>query len=276
MLAIALSLLASVCWGISDFGGGLISRRLPVMTVIVAVQLVGALVAGLLVLAGGDPMPHGGALVGALFAGCSGFVGLTIFYRALAVGTMSVVAPIAATGVVLPLIVGIAGGDNPAATQAVGLVATVAGVLLATRERSNSAAAQRSGAGLALLSAVGFGGYFIGAHAGARGGVPWLLLLSHAVTIPFAIVALAMGSLVRTRGRDGLALIAIGLVDLGATGLYGVANRHGLLSVVAVVGSLYPLTTLILARRFLHERLARPQAAGVALALGGVALIAAG
>jgi drug/metabolite transporter (DMT)-like permease len=243
----------------------------------VFVQLVGLAVSALLVLASGDPFPHGDAVAGAVLAGCSGLTGLTIFYRALAIGTMSVVAPIAATGVALPLLVGLIGGDHPAPTQAFGLGATVVGVLLASREpRTEQVAGHMRGAGLALLAALGFGGYFIGAHVGARGGVPWLLLLAHAVTLPFALAVLLSRRGAVPAPRDLLALLGIGVFDLAATGLYGIANRHGSLSIVSVVGSLYPLTTLLLARRFLHERIAQSQALGVSLALGGVALIAAG
>ena len=277
MLAIALSLTASCAWGVADFSAGLMSRRLSVLTVMVCVQLVGLVVSALLVLVSGDRFPHGDAVAGAVLAGCSGLTGLTIFYRALSIGTMSIVAPIAATGVALPLLVGLVGGDHPASTQAVGLGAAVVGVLLAAREPSSERLAGRMrGAGLALLAALGFGGYFIGAHVGARGGVPWLLLLSHSVTLPFALAIVLSRRFAIPAPRDLLALIGIGGFDLAATALYGIANRHGSLSIVSVVGSLYPLTTLLLARRFLHERIARSQAVGVSLALGGVALIAAG
>jgi drug/metabolite transporter (DMT)-like permease len=276
MLAIVLSMAASCCWGIADFGAGLISRRLPVITVIVCVQLLTLAISALLVLVSGDPFPAADAATASVLAGCSGVAGLTIFYRALAIGTMSVVAPIGATGVALPLVVGLAGGDSPAPAQAAGLAAAVAGVLLASREpRQNAPTRHTRGAGLAGLAALGFGGYFIAAHTGARGGVPWLLLLSHAAILPVAVAAPWIRGAELPARSDLPALVGIGTVDLAATALYGVANRHGQLSIVAVVGSLYPLTTLLLARRFLHERIARSQAVGISLALGGVALIAA-
>ena len=277
MLAIALSLTASAAWGVADFSAGLMSRRLSALTVMVCVQLVGLVVSALLVLITGDPFPDGDAVAGSVLAGASGLTGLTIFYRALAIGTMSIVAPIAATGVALPLLVGLVGGDHPASTQAVGLGATVIGVLLASREPATERlTARMRGAGLAVLAAIGFGGYFIGAHVGARGGVPWLLLLSHSITLPFALAVVLSRRGAIPAPRDLLVLAGIGAFDLTATALYGIANRHGSLSIVSVVGSLYPLTTLLLARRFLHERVARSQAVGVSLALGGVALIAAG
>ena len=276
-MAIALSLVAACCWGTADFGAGLLSRRLTVATVIVAIQLVGLAGSALIVVISGDPFPGGHTVLASVLAGGSGLAGLTAFYRALAIGTMSVVAPIGATGVALPLIVGLAGGDDPAPAQAAGLAIAVAGVLLASREPAErTGSVQMRGAGLAVLAAIGFGGYFIGAHTGARGGVPWLLLLSHAVVVPSAAVLFLTRHAKPPPAGDVLPLMAIAAFDLGATALYGVANRHGDLSIVSVVGSLYPIATLILARRVLHERLLRSQAVGVSLALGGVALIAAG
>jgi drug/metabolite transporter (DMT)-like permease len=279
VLAVALSVAASCCWGIADFWAGLASRRLPLLTVTATVQMAGMVLSALLVLASGDPLPHGDAIIGAVLAGCSGLTGLTILYRALALGTMSVVAPIAATGVALPLVVGLLTGDHLATPQAVGLGATVVGVVLASREPDNSATVRTTrGAGLAALSAIGFGGYLIFAHTGARGGVPWLLLLSHGAALPVvAAMLLGVGGRVaRPSRRDALALVALGAIDLFATGLYGLANRHGQLSIVAVVGSLYPVSTLVLARFVLRERAARSQVAGVALALVGAAAVGAG
>lgn len=277
MLAIVLSLVGAWCWGISDFGAGLISRRLPVISVVGGAQLFGLAVAMLLVLVSGDPFPDRGAALASVAAGCSGLAGLALFYRALAVGTMSVVAPIGATGVALPLLVGLAGGDDPAPAQLVGLAAAIAGVLAASREpRDGARAVPMRGAGLAVLSALGFGGYFIAAHTAARGGVPWLLVLSHSVVVPVLVVG-ALARAVKLPARaDVPLLIGVGAFDIAATAMYGIANRHGLLSIVSVVGSTYPVTTLLLARHFLRERLARSQAVGVSLALGGVALIAAG
>lgn len=277
MLAVALALVASCCWGLSDFGGGLASRRLPAAAVVASMELVGLALSALLVAFSADPLPAPAEIGGALLAGVSGLAGLLAFYRALAIGTMSIVAPIAATGVTLPLVVGLASGDRVGAARAVGLAVTVTGVLLASREpRTDAAFVRARGVGLALLAAAGFGGYFIGAHVGARGGVAWLLLLSHAVALPLLAGVLRSHGGSALRRRDVPLLAAIGLFDFGATGLYGIANRHGLLSVVAVVGSLYPVVTLLLARHFLSERMARPQAVGVALALAGVALVAAG
>jgi drug/metabolite transporter (DMT)-like permease len=287
VLAVLLSLCASACWGLSDFLAGLVSRRLPVLTVMFGAQTLGLLgCAAALAVVVPSPPSRGHALA-ALAAGASGVAGLACFYRALAVGTMSVVAPIGATGVALPVLVGLAGGDRLRAAQAVGLVLTVCGVVLVARPaeaavgRGHAAApAGVRGGGssvpLALAAAAGFGGYFVFAHSAARGGVLWLLVLSHLVILPLGVVlVLARRPLLAPRA-DAPLIALIAVVDLSATALYGVANRHGGLAIVAVAGSLYPAVTLLLARAVLHERMDRIQGLGVLAALGGVALLAGG
>jgi drug/metabolite transporter (DMT)-like permease len=282
VLAVLLSLCASTCWGLSDFLAGLVSRRLPVLTVMFGAQTLGLLgcVAALALVA---PSPPSGAhALAALAAGASGVVGLACFYRALAVGTMSVVAPIGATGVALPVLVGLAGGDRLHAAQAVGLVLTVCGVVLASRPAevpAGAAAGIRGGRRsvlLALAAAAGFGGYFVFAHSGARGGVLWLLVLSHLVVLPLGVMLVLSRRPLLAPRADAPLIALIAVVDLSATALYGVANRHGGLAIVAVAGSLYPAVTVLLARAVLHERVGRTQGAGVLAALGGVALLAGG
>ncbi len=278
LLPVVYALAASVSWGLADFGAGLKARTLPLAVVMFWTQSVGLVLSVGLLAAGGDPFPTTGQALASLAAGGAGVAGLACFYRALAIGTMSVVAPIAATGVALPVLVGVLGGDRLSAAQAAGLACAVVGVLAASRERGPGARGSAPGAiGLALAAAVGFGSYFVGSHVGAGGGLAWLLVLSHAVSFSGVLVLavalrLPLGAPCRERGP----LLAVGLLDLGATALYGLANRAGLLSVVAVVGSLYPVATVLLARITLHERVAGVQAAGIALALAGVALIAGG
>lgn len=284
MLAVLLSLTAAGCWGVSDFAAGLVARRLPVLTVMLGAQTLGLVVCALALAIVAPAVPSEGHLLAALAAGGSGIVGLGCFYRALAVGTMSVVAPIGATGVALPVLVGLASGDRLRAAQAIGLLLTVCGVVLASRPGApegdpppgRDRAATRRSVLLALAAAIGFGGYFSFAHSGARGGVLWLLVLSHLMVVPVAVVVVLAGRPLRPPRRDVPLVAVVGLVDLLATGLYGLANRHGALAIVAVAGSLYPAVTVLLARAVLHERLVPAQGAGVLAALGGVVLLAAG
>lgn len=240
-------------------------------------QALGLVLSAAAVIATGAGPPTTGQALASVGAGAAGTAGLALLYRALATGTMSVVAPVAATGVALPLVVGVLTGDDLSAGQAVGLAAAVVGVLASShRPDTEDARAAARTIGLAVLAAAGFGCYFIGSHAGVRGGLAWLLLLSHAVACVGVVGFAAVRRLpVVPARREWAPLTVIGLLDLSATALYGLANRDGLLSVVAVVGSLYPVATVILARLVLRERVSRVQAAGIGLALTGVVLIGA-
>ena len=279
MVPVLLSLAASSCWGMADFLGGLQSKRVPVAIVLVVVEGTGLVGVLAIIAVTGEPFPGTRAVLLALVAGVGGVIALGCFYRALSIGTMSIVAPISATGVALPVVVGIATGDRLSTIVAAGLAVTVIGVVLASREHHDDAeraAAGRLSVALALVAAVGFGSYFVLSDAAADDSVLWLLALSRIIPVP------ALAALVWARGmrpppaRTASIRVAAGTLDCGATALYGVANTKGALSIVSVVGSLYPVMTLILARAVLGERIRPVQQAGVAAALAGVAMIAAG
>ena len=278
-MGIAFALAASACWGSADFFGGLKAKRWSALAVLFTIEVAGLLV-GIIVLAiAADPFPSTRAVLCAIGAGTAGIIALGAFYRALAIGTMSIVAPISATGVALPVIVGIATGDRPSAIVVAGLVVTTVGVIMASREiheDEESASAGRASIVLALLAAIGFGTYFIGADVAADESVLWTVVLGRGIAIPLVGAAVLARGVALPRGNDLLVLCAAGAVDLLATGLYGFANTHGDLSIVSVVGSLYPIATVILARAVLEERVRTVQAAGVVAALTGVALIAVG
>jgi drug/metabolite transporter (DMT)-like permease len=279
-MAVVLALCAAASWGLADFLAGLASRRLSVPLVLLLVEAGGLLVVLAVTLVSGEPFFDDRAdVLSAIGAGLSGVLGLGCFYRALAIGTMSVVAPISAAGVALPVVVGVVTGDRPSAIAAIGIVAIVAGVVLASREHHESdeaAAAGRASIALALLSAVGFGGFFALSDPPADASVLWTLVLARSAPIPF-VVAIALAQRPALPGpRFALALCAVGTIDLMATGLIALANTQGDLSVVSVLGGMYPVATVLLAAAILHERLRPPQLAGVVLALGGVAAVAAG
>ena len=241
MLAVVCALGASACWGLADFLGGLQSRRLSTLTVVLGVETAGLVIVAALVVATGTAPPGAREAAWAVGAGLAGVVGLGALYRALAVGTMSVVAPVSSTGVALPVLVGLARGDRLSAVQAVGLACAIAGVLLGAQS-------------LAVLAEVG-----------------------RAAALPvLAAVAVAVRAPLVPAPRDAARLAGIGAFDLGATGLYALATTKGLLAVVAVLGALYPVTTVLLARVALGERLTRTHDVGVLVVMAGVALIAAG
>jgi len=217
-------------------------------------------------------------LIGAL-AGLSGLAGLAAFYRGMAVGAMSVVAPISATGAAIPVTVGIATGDRPRAVQVAGLVLALVGVVLASREAREGSAGTKvaAGTGLALVAAVGFGGFFVGLDLASEGDVLWALLAARSVDIVLLVaVGLALRPGHDLSARDLRDLAAVGVFDVAANALFAFASTQGLVSLVAVLASLYPVTTIFLARLVLKESVRTSQAVGVALALLGVAAIAAG
>jgi drug/metabolite transporter (DMT)-like permease len=277
VLAIALALAASASWGLGDFLGGLTSRRLHVLTVLVVQQVFGMGAAVTWVLLSGDGFPGWEATAWAAAAGACGCLGIGALYRGMAVGAMGIVAPVSAVAAVIPFAVGIGSGERPGALQVGGIVLALAGVAVASREPSASGGGRTAGIGLALLAALGFGLYFVFADRAADESVPFAVATARGVSLAVAFaVALAVGASLRP-GRSFLpALVVIGLCDVGANMLFSLATTHGYLSIVSVLSALYPVATVTLAALVLHERIAPSQRAGVAAALAGAALITAG
>jgi drug/metabolite transporter (DMT)-like permease len=279
MVPVLLSLAASSCWGVADFLGGLQSKRVPVAVVLCVVQGAGLVVVLAIIAITSEPFPGARAAILSIVAGIGGIVALGCFYRALAIGTMSIVAPISATGVTIPVVVGLATGDELSTVVAIGLAVTFLGVVLASREQhddAEQAAAGKLSVGLALVAAVGFGSYFVLSDAAADDSVLWLLVLARSIPVPALALFAWARRMPAPKGRTASTLVLAGTLDCSATALYAVANTKGALSIVSVVGSLYPVMTLLLARVVLGERIRRLQQAGVAAALTGVAMIAAG
>jgi drug/metabolite transporter (DMT)-like permease len=278
VLGIALALASSVAWGISDFLGGQQSRRIPALTVLLVSQPVGLVLAlAVAVAIGGDALSTRDAAI-AVGAGAAVVMALGAFYRAMALGSVSVVATIGALGVLVPVVAGLAQGDNPAAIQAVGGVAGIIGVLLVARQPDPEwRTAGRTSVGLAALAALGFGTFFLGLDAASGEQPAWTIVAARAGGVTILLIAAAfVRPAMQIERRLLPALVTIGCFDVLANSLFAVATNHGLLSLVAVAGSLYSAVTILLARVVLGERLAPTQRAGVVVALVGVALIAAG
>lgn len=280
MLAVALSFVAALSWGVADFFGGLFSRRWPAMSVLLIIEAGGLLAATTIVVASGDAFPDLRHALLAVAAGLAGVTGLALFYTALSIGTMSLIAPISATGAIVPVAVGVVTGDSVTALIATGLVLALAGVMLAGREAEDADRAAvvhtRRVVLLALGAAAGFGTFFVFYDAAADASLGWAILLARVPAVPIVAVIVWRRGFPVPRGQDLVRLVGVAQLDCVATSLYAVAITRGALSVVAVVGSLYPVATVILARLVLRERLRRIQAAGVALALFGVALVSLG
>jgi drug/metabolite transporter (DMT)-like permease len=280
MTAVVLAFLSSVSWGTADFVGGLKSRSLPILNVLVASQGVGLILISAFVAIRGEGAPGGDFAVFAALSGVAGVTGLAAFYRALAVGNMGVVAPISATAAVVPVVVGIATGDRPGAVQAAGLALALAGVVLASREEVVEAQVSTRtarGAGLAMLSALGFGCFFLGMDKASDADVAWAMLANRATGFSLLVcAALVVRPPVRVRRPDIPSLLMVGTLDIAANATFAIATTKGLVSVVSVLGALYPITTVGLAALVLKERPHRLAQVGVVTALLGVALVAAG
>ncbi|HEY7207596.1 MAG TPA: EamA family transporter [Gaiellaceae bacterium] len=279
LTAVGLALAASLCWGVADFGGGVLTRRLPVTIVLAVSQLAGLALVVLIAVAAGTQAPGGSRLLYGALAGAAGSIGLIAFYRGLAIGPMGVVAPISSTAVFVPLGVGLAHGEHPSGLQAAGVAFAVAGVFCASLEPGGGGRVFSAGAALALVAAVCFGLTLVGVNAAAKGGTVWATLSLRLGGIPLALAAAAfttrrLGRVPPLRGWPALAAVGVG--DTSGNLLFGAASTRGLLSVTAVLASLYPVLVVLLARAFLQERLAPYQLVGAAAALGGVALISAG
>lgn len=264
----------------SDFGGGLQSRRHAVLAVVAISQAVGLASVAAIVAVQGHTAPELAELWPAAAGGIAGMIALAAFYRGLAIGTMSIVAPISATGAGVPVLVGLATGDRPGAVVMTGIVIAVVGVVIASREESPdhpAAAVARRSVLLALVAALGFGTFFVGMDASADADVFWALLAARSASVAMLGVAVLAARPALPRGPAAIGLIAlIGLGDVAANGCFAAASTHGLISVVSVLASLYPVVTVLLARAFLGERVRRDQEAGIVAALVGVALIASG
>ena len=277
MLAIGLALAASVSWGLGDFLGGLTSRRLHVLTVLVVQQVFGLAAAATWVALAGDGFPGWTATAWAAAAGASGCLGIGALYRGMAIGAMGIVAPVSAVSAAIPFVVGIGSGERPGALQIGGIVLALVGVAVASREPAERGGGRAAGIGLALLAALGFGFYFVFADRAADESVPWAVATARGFSLLRAlVVALAVGASLRP-GRTFLpALVVVGLCDVGANMLFSLAVTRGYLSVVSVLSALYPVVTVALAAVVLHERVAPTQRLGVGGALAGVVLITAG
>ena len=278
MAAVLLALAASASWGVSDFLGGLKTRAAPVLTVLSVSQPAGLVLLGAIVLVRWQPPPHGLPILWAVLAGIGGAVGIGALYQGLAVGSMGIVAPITSTSPLIPLTVGLARGERPSAIQLVGIGVAIVGVAFAGWEPGAPGARRRlsTGAGLALLAAVAFGSSQVALQSAAADDPYWATFILRIASSLLVLAALLRFRPGRGRGGGWVVLVAIGLLDSAATELFAVATTKGLLSVVAVLASLYPVLVAILARVVLHERLTAGQRGGAVAAVAGAAAISAG
>ncbi|ARX81924.1 membrane protein [Streptomyces alboflavus] len=283
------ALATSLLWGLADFGGGLLTRRIPALTVVVASQCVAVVVLGAVVVSTGAWSEWGPQLWFAVGAGLVGPVAMLAFYKALALGPMGVVSPLGSLGVAVPVGLGLMLGERPGLGQFAGIAVAVVGIVLAGGPELRGAPVQRQAVLLTLLAAFGFGAVmaFIAEASSSVTGL-FLALFVQRVTNVLAggtalYVSVRRGGAALPEGHGmGViwsalpALAFVGLADVAANGTYAMAAQRGPVTVAAVLASLYPIVTALAARGLLKERLRGVQAAGAGLALVGTVLLATG
>lgn len=277
-LGVVYGLASALSWGAGDFSGGLGSRRSNAFSVVLLSEFVGLALLGGLALLLAQPLPATADLMWSAGAGVAGTIGLVSFYRALAGGRMAVVAPI--TGMVsaaVPVLWGavVEGAPGPQQLAGFGLAAVALWLVSGNGGGTKGAESQALGMGLALLAGAGFGAFFILIDHVSSRAILWPLVASRSASIALLLLAFIPR---RTRprlalGQWPLALLA-GCLDSAGNALYALASRAGRLDVAAVLSSLYPAVTVLLARSVLHEPVSRRQGAGVLAALAAVVLIA--
>ncbi|MEU5919784.1 EamA family transporter [Streptomyces sp. NPDC004288] len=282
------ALATSLLWGLADFGGGLLTRRIPALTVVVVSQTLAVLVLGTIVLATGAWTEAGPQLWYAVGAGVVGPAAMLAFYKALALGPMGVVSPLGSLGVVVPVSVGLLVGDRPGLPQFAGIGVAVLGVVLAGGPELRGAPVRRQAVLLTLVAAFGFGSV-MALIAEASTTVTGLFLALFVQRVTNVLVgggalyaSVRRGGAALPEGGPGVvraalpALAFVGLADVAANGTYAIAAQQGPVTVAAVLASLYPVVTALAARGVLKERLRAVQAAGAGLALVGTVLLATG
>jgi drug/metabolite transporter (DMT)-like permease len=276
-VAVFLALFSAATYGIADFCGGLAARRIPATTVLLWSHILGL---GLLLASAavvGGSVTGADLLIGGL-GGLCGAAGVGFLYKGLAVGPMSVVAPVTALlSASVPVLAGLLEGERPSTTVTVGMVGALAAIVLVSAEGGGSLRpSDLRGVTFALAAGLGFGLFFVAlSHAGDDSGL-WPLAAARVASVT-AVGSLALlGRVPREVPRPGSRLLtaAAGSLDAAANVFYLLAVREGLLTVVAVLTALYPVSTIVLARVVLHERFARLQRVGLALALPAAILIA--
>jgi drug/metabolite transporter (DMT)-like permease len=288
-----LALISAASWGAGDFAGGIAARLSSSIVTVLLAQATGLILTLGLLIVSNEPVPGTEALALAAAAGVSGSLGLAAFYLALSRGTMGLVAPLTALiAAAVPALIGIAGGDETGPLVLAGIIsALTAVVLISVPERGLGMPVLPTFHGsrtrewlLIIVAGIGFSGFFLAIDAShAAGGEVWWPLLMVKVAGTLGVGAAYIGLLVLGRApnvRLGQAALLMGILaglgDLGGNLFFVLASDLGELAVVVVIASLYPVSTALLARAFLHERLGPLRVAGVALAVGGVVLIGLG
>jgi drug/metabolite transporter (DMT)-like permease len=276
-VTVLLSLLAAASYGLSDFNGGWVSKRVSAWTVALAAQC-GGVLATLAIALPSDARPSGTDLAWALLAGLGNGFGTTFLYRGLSAGRMGVVAPVSGVGAAfVPVVTGVLIGERPGLVVWVGIALAFPAIWVVAREPSASRVAGSSGLMDGVLAGLGFGTLFVALSRVSEdaGLLPLALNQAAGGVVIVAVAVLVRQPWLPREGRAALGLVS-GVLAALATWLFMVASRGSHLTVAAVVVSLYPAFTVLLAALLLRERVHRTQGLGLVLCAASVALVAAG
>lgn len=276
-MAVLLALFSAATYGVGDFMGGMAAKRTAAAAVLFWSHLVGVLLLLAVVAVDGGTLTGHDFGLGAL-GGVAGALGVAMLYRALSIGPMSVVAPITALlAAAVPVAAGFLQGERPAAAAVVGMVVALAAIVLVSAEGEGSLRpSDLRGVTLALVAGTGFGLFFVALSYTDDSSGMWPLVGARTTSVAAvgALILLGRVDAVVERGRTRVLTAGAGALDVTANVLYLLAIREGLLSVVSVLTSLYPVSTVILARVVLKERFAPLQRIGMAIAIPAAILIA--
>jgi len=273
---------SAVLYGAADFTGGLTTRHASTIPVVLLSQAAGLILLALIMPLLPHASPSQADLLWGAAAGLTGGIGVALLYHALAIGRMAVVAPTTAVcAVAIPVVVAVLLGERPAPLAVAGIALGIVSIVLVSQQSQPDATAstrgRQSGVGIALASGIAIGFFLLSfAQTGPNAGM-WPLLIARAVSVSlFGLMAIAGGRSIRMPTQVTALVIVGGAMDMLANALYLLATRHGPLSIVVTLSSLYPASTVLLARLVLGERLHPWQITGVGCALAAVVLIVSG
>ena len=269
-----LSLSAAVTWGAADFSGGLATKTVNAFRVVVVAHATGLLLMLALGLTLSEPVASGRSLLFGALAGAVGGIGLAAFYKSLAVGTMGINAPLSAViTALLPLVFSLVTEGAPHVLRLAGFALALLSIWVMAAP-SAGVGSGRPGVGLAVVAGIGFGGFLLLMKLAGPQGVFWPLASARAASFLLMLIIVVFSGAKQKTDTSALKyMIMAGILDSAANALYVVSAQHGRLDVAAVLSSMYPASTLFLARIFLKERMSRMQACGTIVALIAVAMI---
>lgn len=272
-----LALFSALLYGVADFSGGSATRRNSVFSVMILSQAAGMLVALVAAPITGSSSPSAGDLAWGLAAGVGGSLGLALLYRGLSLYTAAIVSPISAlVGALVPAAFGALMGERPTGIALAGVALCLPAILLLSYEKGETKDRSRLRSSLAYgaVSGIGFGLFFVAVSRTSSASGLWPLVAARAasLTVAASIIVLGRKGLSVARQDRPVAALA-GIADMGANICFLLASRSELLILVTLITSLYPAPTVVLARIFQGQRISAPRAAGIALAIAGVALM---